>query len=84
MITTTTTTSIIAHSIILMNVIVIAIISVIAIVAMTATTITWRKTKVVLVKVVSWIIDYFNIRFYICVMKLMVRIEIYIIQENHI
>ena len=40
----------------------------------------WRKTKVVLVKVVSRIFDYFHIRIYvymyiyiyICVMKLMV------------
>ena len=31
----------------------------------------WRKTKVVLVKVISWIIYYFHIRIYICVMKLM-------------
>ena len=32
----------------------------------------WRKTKVVLVKVVSWIIGYFHIRTYIRVTKLMV------------
>ena len=37
----------------------------------------WRKTKVVLVKVVSWISDYFPIRIYICVMKLMVCVYEY-------
>ena len=32
----------------------------------------WQETKVVLVKVFSWIIDYFHIRIYIRVMKFMV------------
>ena len=36
---------------------------------------TRARTKVVLVKVVSWIISYFQIRFYICVMNLMVCIQ---------
>ena len=30
----------------------------------------WRKTKVVLVKVVSRIIDYFHVRIYMCVIQL--------------
>ena len=45
---------------------------------------TWRKTKVVLVKVVSWIIYYLYIRIYTCVTKLMVCVyKLYIIQENN-
>ena len=48
----------------------------------TLSRIVWRKTKVVLVKVVSWIIDYNHIRIYICVTKLMVCVcKKYIIQE---
>ena len=36
--------------------------------------VSWRKTKVVLVKVVSWIIYDFHVQIYICIMKLMVGV----------
>ena len=43
----------------------------------------WRKTKVVLEKVVSWIVYYAHIRIYICVIQLMVCVykQYIIIQE---
>ena len=43
----------------------------------------WCKTKAVLAKVASRIIDYFHIRLYICIMKLMVCVyKQHIMQEN--
>ena len=44
----------------------------------------WRKTKVVLVKVISRIICYFHIQICICVMKCMVCVyQSYMVQGNH-
>ena len=49
-----------------------------------ATSPPWRRTKVVLVKVVPWIIVDYHIRIHICVMKLMVCVyKYYIVQEYH-